>query len=352
MIFVYQAGVQIRRVIPDTSQLGATYLALLIRDLAASICALLLATRVGAGIAAEIGSMVVTEQIDALRMCAADPVEYLVRPRLLASLVMTPVLTVIAGSVAFGTGHVDRVRVLRDQSAHVRRCQSGGRRATSSSGSTKCVAYGAAIPIISAHAGLSTRRLRRRRLGDDPRRRRVLARDHRDELRHQRGGLRDLRLIRHCALSRNGLARCEFCFLGASRPPQLASRLLPPVLASLGSVSRLEQARRYVPGYETYASVVAAAGRCLAALASTTHSSSPPHPCLGGSKSAVRRRAPTPAPRTRPLPEARSPADTGRTGNRRTSRCRSPVPPCNIPRGKRSRFGTTSGSTGGSDPRV
>src|ERR1043165_7006920 len=104
MIFVYQAGLQIRRVIPDMSLLGATFLELLVRDLAASICALMLATRVGAGIAAEIGSMVVTEQVDALRMCAADPIDYLVRPRFVASLVMTTALTIIAGCVAFGSG--------------------------------------------------------------------------------------------------------------------------------------------------------------------------------------------------------------------------------------------------------
>ena len=73
MILVYQAGLQTKRVVPDFTMLGATYLELLVRDLAASIGALMLATRVGAGIAAEIGSMVVTEQVDALRMCAADP---------------------------------------------------------------------------------------------------------------------------------------------------------------------------------------------------------------------------------------------------------------------------------------
>ena len=156
MIFVYQAGLQIRRLIPDLSQLGATYLELLVRDLAASICALLLATRVGAGIAAEIGSMVVTEQIDALRMCAADPVDYLVRPRFLASLVMTAVLTVLAGGVAFGTGMWTAYaffgmnpRTFADASL----VDSGDIVV----GLTKCIAYGAAIPIISAHAGLSTR---------------------------------------------------------------------------------------------------------------------------------------------------------------------------------------------------
>jgi phospholipid/cholesterol/gamma-HCH transport system permease protein len=155
MIFVYQAGLQIKRLIPDLSQIGATYLELLVRDLAASICALLLATRVGAGIAAEIGSMVVTEQVDALRMCAADPIDYLVRPRFVASLVMTTVLTVVAGGVAFGTGMWTastffslNPRTFADASL----VDTGD----IAIGLAKCVAYGAAIPIISAHAGLVT----------------------------------------------------------------------------------------------------------------------------------------------------------------------------------------------------
>lgn len=156
MIFVYQAGLQMKRIIPDVSQLGATYLELLVRDLAASICALMLATRVGAGIAAEIGSMVVTEQVDALRMCAADPIDYLVRPRFIASLVMTSVLTIIAGGVAFGTGMWTAYyffginpRTFADTSL-----VDFGDVAV---GLAKCVAYGAVIPIISAHAGLEAR---------------------------------------------------------------------------------------------------------------------------------------------------------------------------------------------------
>ena len=75
MILVYQSGLQAKRVVPEFSMLGATYFELLVRDFAASIGGLMLATRVGAGIAAEIGSMVVTEQVDALRMCAADPID-------------------------------------------------------------------------------------------------------------------------------------------------------------------------------------------------------------------------------------------------------------------------------------
>jgi phospholipid/cholesterol/gamma-HCH transport system permease protein len=155
MILVYQAGLQAKRIVPDFSMLGATYLELLVRDIAASIGALMLATRVGAGIAAEIGSMVVTEQIDALRMCAADPIDFLIVPRFLASLVMTLVLVVWAGTVAFCAGAVT-AHVAFDVSYETffnMRLVDFGDLAT---GLAKCVAYGAAIPVVSGYCGLST----------------------------------------------------------------------------------------------------------------------------------------------------------------------------------------------------
>ncbi len=154
MILTYQAGLQTQRVVPDLSLLGATFLELLVRDLAASICALMLATRVGAGIAAEIGSMVVTEQVDALHMCGADPIKYLVCPRFLASLAMFAMLVVLAACVAVATGTWTasaffglnprtflNLSLLSAPDVVV--------------GLTKCFAYSAAIPIISAHAGLT-----------------------------------------------------------------------------------------------------------------------------------------------------------------------------------------------------
>lgn len=155
MIMVYQAGLQTKRVVPDFTMLGATYLELLVRDLAASIASLMLATRVGAGIAAEIGSMVVTEQVDALRMCAADPIDYLVAPRFVASLVMTTVLVIWAGLVAFIAGGATAYfafDVNWRTFASVQLVDFGDL----ATGLTKCVAYGAAIPTVSAYCGLST----------------------------------------------------------------------------------------------------------------------------------------------------------------------------------------------------
>lgn len=155
MILVYQSGLQAKRVVPDYTMLGATYLELLVRDFAASLGALMLATRVGAGIAAEIGSMVVTEQIDALRMCAADPIDFLIKPRFLASIVMTVALIVWAGTVAFVAGGITAYfafdvplkTFFNHQLVDV---------GDITIGLTKCVAYGAAIPIVSGYCGLST----------------------------------------------------------------------------------------------------------------------------------------------------------------------------------------------------
>jgi phospholipid/cholesterol/gamma-HCH transport system permease protein len=68
----------------------------LVRELGPILTALMVAGRVGSGITAEIGSMTVTEQVDALRSMAISPVRRLVVPRLLATILMLPVLTSIA----------------------------------------------------------------------------------------------------------------------------------------------------------------------------------------------------------------------------------------------------------------
>jgi phospholipid/cholesterol/gamma-HCH transport system permease protein len=155
MISVYQSATQAMRVVPDLNLLGATYLQLLVRDLAASIGALMLATRVGAGIAAEIGSMVVTEQVDALRMCAADPIEYLVVPRFKGGVVATTAVLIWACMIAWVAGMLTAwsfFGVLPRTFANTSLVGVGDLVI----GLTKCLAYGAAIPVVSAQSGLST----------------------------------------------------------------------------------------------------------------------------------------------------------------------------------------------------
>ncbi len=81
----------------------------ILRELCAVLTSLVLAGRVGASIAAEIGTMRVTEQIDALETLAFNPVSYLVVPRVIAGTVMFPVLTVFAALIGITTGWITSI---------------------------------------------------------------------------------------------------------------------------------------------------------------------------------------------------------------------------------------------------
>jgi phospholipid/cholesterol/gamma-HCH transport system permease protein len=78
----------------------------LIRELGPVLCALMVTGRVGSAISAELGSMVVSQQIDAMRALGTDPTRKLVAPRLIALLISLPLLTVIADMVGIGGGWV------------------------------------------------------------------------------------------------------------------------------------------------------------------------------------------------------------------------------------------------------
>jgi phospholipid/cholesterol/gamma-HCH transport system permease protein len=76
----------------------------IMRELGPVLTCLMLAGRVGSGIAAEIGSMNVTQQIDAIRALGTDPIKRIVIPRILAMVLMAPLLTVLADLVGIGGG--------------------------------------------------------------------------------------------------------------------------------------------------------------------------------------------------------------------------------------------------------
>jgi phospholipid/cholesterol/gamma-HCH transport system permease protein len=92
---------------------GRLVSASMIKELGPVLTALMLAGRVGSGIAAELGSMVVTDQVAALRALGTDPVRKLVVPRVLASFIMCPILTVIANAVGLLGGWLLAVTQLR-----------------------------------------------------------------------------------------------------------------------------------------------------------------------------------------------------------------------------------------------
>ncbi|MFH1502594.1 MAG: ABC transporter permease [Candidatus Eisenbacteria bacterium] len=100
-----QAAYQLREYIPDAYISSAIYKSVVI-ELGPVLTALVVGGRVSASIAAELGTMRVTEQVDAMEAMAIDPVRYLAMPRILGALIMLPVLTVFADALAIGGGFV------------------------------------------------------------------------------------------------------------------------------------------------------------------------------------------------------------------------------------------------------
>ncbi|AWV89159.1 MlaE family ABC transporter permease [Bradymonas sediminis] len=154
MILIFQAGFQANRITGDLSLLGALFLQLLLREFAPTITAMMLATRVGTGMAAQLGSMVVTEQVDALRMSGAQPVDYLVVPRFIAALIMMVVLTVFAIIVSFIAGAITANAFY---GVNPRTFVDFGMLTWFDLwiGMAKAIAYGIAVPITACQAGLS-----------------------------------------------------------------------------------------------------------------------------------------------------------------------------------------------------
>ncbi len=85
-------------------RLGGVINISVVKQIGPVLAAVMVAGRVGCALAAELGTMRVTEQLDALRAMAADPVPYLVVPRFLACLIMTPILTIYSNLLGVGGG--------------------------------------------------------------------------------------------------------------------------------------------------------------------------------------------------------------------------------------------------------
>jgi phospholipid/cholesterol/gamma-HCH transport system permease protein len=129
----------------------------LIRELAPVLMALMVGGRVGAGIAAEIGTMKVTEQIDALRALATNPVRKLVVPRVLATTVMMPLLTLLACFIGIAGGLIIAVGSLHlTSNFYIRSVIETVKYNDLASGVGKTFFFGFAIGLIACHNGLST----------------------------------------------------------------------------------------------------------------------------------------------------------------------------------------------------
>jgi phospholipid/cholesterol/gamma-HCH transport system permease protein len=111
MVLTAQTYFQFHKVKMDTATLAVVGVSMC-DELGPVLTALMVAGRVGAAIAAEVGTMRVTEQIDALRTLATHPIDYLVVPRLMASMVALPLLTVESIVLGITAGYIVGTQLL------------------------------------------------------------------------------------------------------------------------------------------------------------------------------------------------------------------------------------------------
>ena len=157
MVLAAQAYYQFHQVKMDTATLALVGVSMC-SELGPVLTALMVAGRVGASIAAEIGTMRVTEQIDALRTLATHPVDYLVVPRLLAAVIVMPILTAEAITVGITGGYTVAVYLLGVDPTY---SWHNMLRYTTipdfSIGMIKSIVFGGIIAIIGCYKGMTCR---------------------------------------------------------------------------------------------------------------------------------------------------------------------------------------------------
>lgn len=156
MVLSVQSYAQFRQLGLET-RLGAVINLSLVRELGPVLAATMLAGRVGSAMAAELGTMRVTEQIDALAAMGANPIHYLVVPRFVACILMIPALTAMADFMGVCGGFFYSVMILGIDSFHY--LQNSSLFVTEFdlfSGIGKSVFFGAAIALVSCYQGFNS----------------------------------------------------------------------------------------------------------------------------------------------------------------------------------------------------
>jgi phospholipid/cholesterol/gamma-HCH transport system permease protein len=153
MVLAVQSHYQFSQIGLET-RLGAVINMTLVRELGPVLAATMLAGRVGSSMSAELGTMRVTEQIDALTSMGADPIHYLVVPRFLACLLLIPTLTIMADFMGVVGGYFYSVVILGiDYHHYWYNSQQFVGGVDLMAGLFKSVFFGAAIALISCYRG-------------------------------------------------------------------------------------------------------------------------------------------------------------------------------------------------------
>jgi phospholipid/cholesterol/gamma-HCH transport system permease protein len=157
MVLALQSGLTLDQ-FGARSVVGRLVSASMVKELGPVLTALMVTGRVGSGIAAEIGSMVVTDQIAALRALGTDPVRKLVIPRVVAGTIMVPILTIISDGVGMIGGMVISVTQLKVASSIYWSNVTDGLYVDDIwMGLIKPVVLGFALVTIGCHVGLRAR---------------------------------------------------------------------------------------------------------------------------------------------------------------------------------------------------
>lgn len=139
------------------NQIGMLVAFTLIRELGPVLSALMVSGRIGSAISAELGSMVVSQQIDAMRALGTDPTRKLVTPRIVALILMLPLLTVAADVFGLIGGAVTASSIFGiDYQTFTNSVRSGVKIEDIIGGVIKPLFFGLIIGIIACHKGLST----------------------------------------------------------------------------------------------------------------------------------------------------------------------------------------------------
>ncbi len=112
LVSALQSIVELRS-IGATSYIGRPLGTTIVREMGPVLASMMVAARAGSSIAAELASMAINEQVDALRAEGSDPIKKLVEPRLVASTIMVPVLTIICDFIAFIGGSFIAINVVQ-----------------------------------------------------------------------------------------------------------------------------------------------------------------------------------------------------------------------------------------------
>lgn len=156
IVTILEASFHMKLVIQNDSMVPGFAAVLILRELAAVVTALLLASRIGAGYASEIATMKITEQIDALKMLGIDPVNFLVVPRFLAGILGAMLLTVIANMTClFAAVLVSQTYLGYTLGMFLSSMQRFVHFQDIIFASIKGACFGAVIPLVASHFGLN-----------------------------------------------------------------------------------------------------------------------------------------------------------------------------------------------------